>query len=127
MNNRLIKFRAWHKEGQSMLFAGDEFGTKHGLDCCRFAMEGQPVELMQFTGLHDKRGEEIYEGDIVKHTMPHTPYTERLSFLGKIEYVDVNCSFRTVSDYYGEEPIHEDIELEVVGNIYENPELLEEL
>ena len=59
--SREIKFRAWHEQGE-MLYVGDDFGTTHPLDCCRYLMDGQPVTLMQFTGLKDCNGVEIYEG-----------------------------------------------------------------
>lgn len=62
--SREIKFRAWHKE-KHMFFVGDNFGTRHPLDCAVYAKQGQPVILMQFTGLLDKNGKEIFESDIV--------------------------------------------------------------
>ena len=67
MANREIKFRAWFDNGkaQDMFFVGDAYGTTHPMDCCRYAQDDQPVTLMQYTGLKDANGVEIYEGDIV--------------------------------------------------------------
>ena len=62
---REIKFRAWDKNGQVMLQVGDKYGTTHPLDCCNYALQGQNITLMQYTGLKDKNGKEIYEGDRV--------------------------------------------------------------
>jgi uncharacterized phage protein (TIGR01671 family) len=74
---RVIKFRAWHKQVGEMFFVGDAFGTAHPLDCCNYLRQGQPVELMQFTGMLDKNGKEIYEGDILKWEHSEDPLEVR--------------------------------------------------
>ena len=61
--NREIKFRAWHKEAKEM-FIEDGIKYRFG-ECLKFLWEKQPVEVMQYTGLKDCKGVEIYEGDIV--------------------------------------------------------------
>lgn len=116
---REIKFRAWYDSWpmQNMLFVGDDYGTKHPLDCCAYYKEGQPVKLMQYTGLKDKNGVEIYEGDIVETTyvsgtMNRSKYPPRA-----IIYDQELCEFN-VSDT-GDESLHK-----VIGNIHENPELV---
>ena len=89
-----------------MLFVGDNLGTTSPLDCCRYAAEGQPVTLMQYTGLKDINGVEIYEGDIVYIA----------------GYGNHEVEFPFIDLYHAE--VDKDIGA-ILGNIYENPELLE--
>lgn len=77
-------------------------------------------EIMQYTGLKDMNGVEIYEGDIVKHYYIY-PDGKKCSVYpiewGKIGYSDKGIGW--ILD-------PEDVErIEVIGNIYENPELLQ--
>ena len=79
----------------------------------------QDVIVMQFTGLHDKNGKEIYEGDIL--------YENCIGGDDKGQVVFMDGSFDLLSDDgaigLGPQIIYG--KYEVIGNIYENPELLE--
>ena len=91
-------------------------------DSCGFPAEnrGDLDNLMQFTGLLDKNGKEIYEGDVVRC---RDTYCEVQEFTGVVDFAD--ASFRIRDDAF----THyrwQDYEVEVIGNIYENPELLEQ-
>ena len=109
---REIKFRLW------------EHGTMYDSDCCDFSIElcgygNFNGILMQYTGLKDKNGKEIYEGDICSMKSFDT-YVK-----GEVRYQPPEFCLRTANDYweldYGD-PAY--IEIKIIGNIYENPELL---
>lgn len=141
--NRDIKFRAWNSLAKKMLHFGNPLGIMDGTDRYGMFMEslegkmycGGNYELMQFTGLNDKSGKEIYEGDIVNmHYFFENHDRETLgAFEDEAEVVGVvridemsvytDCKERRFDWVnYLEEPTEE---LEVIGNIYANPELLE--
>ena len=85
--------------------------------------------LMQFTGLKDKNGKEIYEGDIVKYQgLEGFDYEDKEETISEVAFIDgafvpVYLSTRNHHNSDDEMIIVED--LEVIGNIYETPELLE--
>lgn len=118
---REIKFRAWNikeKKMWPMVQDREDFGW-----LAKDGREGQ-VELMQFTGLHDKNGKEIYEGDVV---------TCKFAFGDNIcEIVYESACFWVSQKNRGIKDIAHDnlywhIEgIEVIGNVWENPELLED-
>ena len=118
----ILKFRAWDKENQIMLdvslidfkkrvLVGEhfEFGETNFISFDK-------IELMQSTGFFDKNGKEIFEGDVVKCS----------GLLGIIKSFKAMwiCSFVKYSNY--QKVGFFDKEIEVVGNVYENWELVQE-
>lgn len=81
--------------------------------------EDEDLALMQYTGLKDKNGKEIYEGDIVEVI---DKYAKRV-FTGEVSFID--ASFVIKNDY-STNYRWMDYDVKVIGNIYENPELMEE-
>ena len=124
------KFREWETERKSMVIGQrEDFDDMVGF---RFEHEegGQRI-LMQSTGLKDKNGVEIFEGDIVvgqQHltTDSSTPFEIK----GLVRYSKRNTMFYLDEKSFGHDKFMHSLgssiyQYEVIGNIYENPELLE--
>lgn len=124
---REIKFKAWVKELneireveyinflKKMISYPNKFCKEYYLNA-----DFDEIELMQYTGLKDEYGDEIYEGDIVKLRANHgigvvKYYDEWGAFV--VEYIKPKKLAVLGMNYYEED-------IEVIGNIYENPELL---
>ncbi|MBA7626622.1 hypothetical protein ES703_34076 [subsurface metagenome] len=119
---REIKFRTWqagrfHYWGfiKSRYINEYDFRGIAGTSAEPLSMTEKMNRSQQYTGLKDKNGKEIYEGDTVKYVEPHTEHVE----IRPIEWngngfwmVRVNGSVHLPCEEYRE----------VIGNIYENPE-----
>ena len=128
---REIKFRAWDKEKKMFLYfalhpqkfnwgetdytkTSDMNGYLCGINFPNIS------DWMQFTGLKDKNGKDIYEGDIIKISNHDEVYFGIIKFnhqTGRFMFFDI-----ADQTLYG--LMSNDQSNEVVGNIYENPELL---
>ena len=140
---RKFKFRAWDNEQKKMFYSKmEQFDDSLNFRFGHFDTE-EPV-YMQFTGLYDKNGTPIYEGDIVagesfetsmlKHwkngLLKHLDY--EVEFLPEIYVIKYHeASFKTfnlkgnwvaVLNHHVSSEVED---LQVLGNIFENPELLE--
>ena len=117
---REIKFRVWNKDSKSFVKKPTSnreietfslFGIARYLVQSGYSTEPNNLVFQQFTGLHDKNGAEIHEGDIVKTPKSHM-------FRKNILVVEYHQN-RFVPD-----DILDKDDVEVIGNIFENGDLL---
>jgi len=120
---REIKFRAWDKRAKKWVKSFQLYFPK-----CELAgnfVSDEDIELIQYTGLKDRVGKEIYEGDVLapmkNDYSPEYKGDWIMTFdRGTFLAVSVDDRFETWAPYWTEQ------QFEIIGNIYENPELLKE-
>ncbi len=135
--NREIKFRGWNKVDKEMIEIWDinfkdGYAGAENKDGGVYDIDNKDIELLQFTGLLDKNGKQIYEGDIVKNTatfhdldsLCESFLTDKLFF--EIYWCEGEAQFRMKNDEIEQHFNLSGRTLEVIGNIFENPELVEE-
>lgn len=112
---REIKFRVYDKIQKCMCF--HDLGAFIGIE----KMTIQPIkcELMQYTGLKDKNGKEIYEGDILRyHTDIFSIHFRETAFYLSEDLYGTHVAYHLFTNW------HLTDDLEIIGNIYENSDLL---
>ena len=136
---REMKFRAWHEYGNQTgkhTKPGMIYDEKPG-DCLHWKNQGQKIiAVMQFTGLLDKNGKDIYEGDILEIRNPKCQIQKAI-LRGAVvfEYSSFGVKIKQIAQWEGysefaSKPnivwflnIIDSKEFEVIGNIYEPPVL----
>ena len=133
IKSREIKFRVWDKKNAIMAQVcsihnfnyPDNSEYKYIATGGKGLIQWEDAILMQYTGLKDKNGKEIYEGDIVRYLHKYKPdpiYAEVRWFNQHANFALYENTSRNIYDHESDWMILKDIE--VIGNIYQNPELL---
>ncbi|HEL1594532.1 YopX family protein [Streptococcus suis] len=125
------KFRAWHKgmmrmsEVLAISYERQKVKIKHQRGTTHMTVPLDDVVLMQSTGLVDVNGKEIFEGDVVRVTCEHPiDFPDCQGVVRMLEGRYMVCDDKTER---GSELFSEIFSNEIIGNIYENPELVEVL
>jgi len=126
---REIKFRAWHKHFKQMsntiMTLGDTYFGFPNRTELRYWLHATDMEVMQFTGLRDKNGKEIWEGDVIhfngwdfriKFGFDESIATTGFFHIRRAKDVEIIAECKGGIDFLAGG--------EVIGNLYENPELL---
>lgn len=146
--SREIKFRAWDEENKLMIYSDKqpygyewEINKHHGVICFSFdyvdndfggnVYYGEHLPIMQYTECKDDNDTEIYEGDILKFNQ----YGDDRDYIARVEFGNPNGEYNWGWQLVFKEPFHLNnsillwvemagVGCEVIGNIYENPELI---
>lgn len=125
------KFRAWDKKIKMMIeislidFEMHVIRGTHWKFGETESIKFNDIALMQSTGLKDKNGKEIFEGDVVRQVRTQ-PTTENEVIIGVVTMIEGAWLIMNDNEQLASKLWSETDENEIIGNVYENPELLED-
>ncbi len=120
--NREIKFRVWDNTIHSFV-SQDTLKEIFGLDLFNISQNSKKYTIQQFTGVLDKNGKEIFEGDLIKNNSHNNEICE----IGYFTDIYASFGYRGIDckgDFYHLHSYKSGKDFEVIGNIFENPELI---
>lgn len=129
------RYRAWMKSLKWMCDVTNISFDSKFVDICQqgdteryteMSVEFDEITLMQSTGLFDRNGKEIFEGDIVRQVRTQ-PITENETITGVVIMIEGAWLIMNDCEQLASYLWSETDENEIIGNIYENPELLEDI
>ena len=137
---REIKFRAWDKKFKQWAHISIDGGSMMPIGLNQaIASAQEDCELCQYTGLKDAQGVEIYEGDILQGRWGEREKEQKQEIIGPVSFqngcfawrtwlkhftdFDGKSGIRWREDFDGFSEFREMVNIRVIGNIYENPEL----
>ena len=122
------KYRAWDKLDKEIYEVGEIHWFRGEFDFIgdgiTFKRDADEVELMQSTGLFDKNNKEIFEGDVVRQVRTQ-PTTENETITGVVTMIEGAWLIMNDNEQLASYLWSETDENEIIGNIYENKDILE--